>query len=55
MRKGIPDVTAGQVTPVKGVKLTIATITARMEEPVEPLSLVNTSEQLYLTIVPALI
>lgn len=55
MRRGIPDVTAGQVTLVKGVKRTIATITARMEEPVEPLSLVNISEQLYLTITPALI
>lgn len=54
-RRGILDVTAGPVTPVKGVKLTIATTTARTEEPVEPLSSVNISEQLSLTIIPALI
>lgn len=54
MRRGIPDVTAGLVTQVKGVKPTIATITARMEEPVEPLSLVNIYVQLYI-IIPTVI
>lgn len=48
MRREIHDVTAGQVTQVKGVKPTTATTTARMEEPVEPLSLVHISVQLYI-------